>query len=251
MKRFGAFLFFSLLILSLPSAAEEVDRLITDAQQLEKKGDTDAAITVLRLADRLSPENMEVTKLLARQYILKVDDAPDSAAKKTFAEMALDLARKAADKLSNDAEAHVALAAAYGKLCDLVDGKSKIDYSKQVYFEATKAVRLNPDSDFGHLILAQWNYQMVFLNPFLKALTEITYGQFPPASKEEAIVHYKKAIELAPERIVHHAEFAKALDVMGDSSDALQQWRKVTELKPIYAQDKRYEAMAIKRLETR
>jgi Flp pilus assembly protein TadD len=134
MKRFGAFLFFSLLILSLPSAAEEVDRLITDAQQLEKKGDTDAAITVLRLADRLSPENMEVTKLLARQYILKVDDAPDSAAKKTFAEMALDLARKAADKLSNDAEAHLALAAAYGKLCDLVDGKSKIDYSKQVYF---------------------------------------------------------------------------------------------------------------------
>ena len=63
------------------------------------------------------------------------------------------------------------------------------------------------------------------------------------------ILHWP--IELAPERIVHHAEFAKALDVMGDSSDALQQWRKVTELKPIYAQDKRYEAMAIKRLETR
>jgi tetratricopeptide (TPR) repeat protein len=251
MKRFCAFLFLSLLTLSLASAAEEVDRLITDAQQLEKKGDTDAALTVLRLADRLSTENAEVTKLLARQYILKVDDAPDTAAKKTFAEMALNLARKAADKLPNDADAHVALAAAYGKLCDLVDGKLKIDYSKQVYFEATKAVRLNPESDFGHLILAQWNYQMVFLNPFLKALTEITYGQFPPASKEEAIAHYKKAIELAPERIVHHAEFAKALDVMGDSIDALQQWRKVTELKPVYAQDKRYEAMAIKRLETR
>jgi Flp pilus assembly protein TadD len=251
MKRFCAFLFFALLTLALASTVEEVDRLITDAQQLEKKGDTDAAITVLRLADRLSPENMEVTKLLARQFILKVDDAPDPEAKKTFAEMALDLARKAADKLSNDAEAHVELAAAYGKLCDLADGKSKIDYSKQVYFEATKALHLDPNSDFGHLILAQWNYQMVFLNPFLKALTQITYGQFPPASKEEAIAHYKKAIELAPERIVHHAEFAKALDVMGDSSDALQQWRKVTELKPIYAQDKRYEAMAIKRLETR
>ena len=251
MKRIFVFLFWSLLILSVARAAEDVDRLISDAEQLEKKGDTDAAITVLRMADRFSPENMEVTKLLARQYILKVDDATDPAAKKAFAEMALDLARKAADKLPNDAEAQVALAAAYGKLCDLVDGKLKIEYSKQIYFEATKALRLDPGSDFGHLILAQWNFQMVFLNPFLKALTEITYGQFPPASKEEAIAHYKKAIELAPERIVHHAEFAKALDVMGDSSDALQQWRKVTELKPIYAQDKRYEAMAIKRLETR
>jgi tetratricopeptide (TPR) repeat protein len=249
MKRIFVFLYW--LTLSLALASEDVDRMISDAEQLEKRGDTDTAIVILKMADRLSPENIEVTKLLARQYVLKVDDATDPAAKKAFAEMALDLARKAVDKLSNDSETHVALAAAYGKLCDLVEGKLKVDYSKQVYIEATKALRLEPGSDFGHLILAQWNFQMVYLNPFLKALTEITYGQFPPASKEEALAHYKKAIELAPERIVHHAEFAKALDVMGDTSDALQQWRKVTELKPIYAQDKRYEAMAIKRLEAR
>lgn len=249
MKRIFVFLYW--LTLSLALASEDVDRLISDAEQLEKRGDTDTAIMILKMADRLSPENIEVTKLLARQYVLKVDDATDPAAKKAFAEMALDLARKAADKLSNDSETHVALAAAYGKLCDLAEGKLKVDYSKQVYIEATKALRLEPGSDFGHLILAQWNFQMVYLNPFLKALTEITYGQIPSASKEEALAHYKKAIELAPERIVHHAEFAKALDVMGDTSDALQQWRKVTELTPIYAQDKRYEATAIKRLEAR
>jgi tetratricopeptide (TPR) repeat protein len=248
MKRVFVFLFGSLLIFSTVRAAEDVDRLISDARQLEKRGDTDAAITVLKMADRFSPDNVEVTKLLARQYILKVDDATDPAAKKAFAEMALDLARKAADKLPNDSEAQVELAAAYGKLCDFVDGKSKIDYSKQIYFVATRALRLDPASDFGHLILAQWNFQMVFLNPFLKALTEIAFGQFPSASKEEAIVHYKKAIELAPERIVHHAEYAKALDVMGDTTDATQQWAKVLELKPIYAQDKRYQAMAVKRL---
>jgi tetratricopeptide (TPR) repeat protein len=240
-----------LLTLSLALGAENVDRLISDAEQLEKEGDTDSAITVLKTADRLSPENIEVTKLLARQYVLKVDDAVDLGAKKTFAELALDLARKAADKLPNDSQAQAALAAAYGKLCDLVDGKSKVEYSKKVYTEATKALRLDPDSDFGHLILAQWNFQMVFLNPFLKAFTEIIYGQFPPASKEEAIAHYKRAIELAPERIVHHAEFAKALDVMGDTNEARLQWTKVTELKPIYAQDRRYQAMAIKRLEAR
>jgi hypothetical protein len=50
---------------------------------------------------------------------------------------------------------------------------------------------------------------------------------------------------------VHHAEFAKALDVMGDTSEARQQWTKVTELKPIYTQDRRYQEMAIKRLEAR
>ena len=129
-----------LLALSLALGGENVDRLISDAEQMEKEGDTDSAITVLKTADRLSPENIEVTKLLARQYVLKVDDAVDLGAKKNFAELALDLARKAADKLPNDSQAQAALAAAYGKLCDLVDGKTKVEYSKQVYIEATKAL---------------------------------------------------------------------------------------------------------------
>ncbi len=242
------FVFLSWLTLSWAMGAEDVNRLITDAEQLEKKGDTDSAITVLRTADKLSPENIEVTKLLARQYVVKVDDAPDPTAKKNCGEIALDLARKAAEKLPNDSEAQLALAAAYGKLCDLVDGKTKVEYSKEVYVEATKGLRLDPASDFGHLILAQWNFQMAFLNPFLKVFAEMIYGQFPPASKEEAIAQYQKAIALAPERIVHHAEFAKALDVIGDKTEARQQWAKVAELKPVYAQDKRYQAMAAKRL---
>jgi tetratricopeptide (TPR) repeat protein len=249
MKRiFPFWCFFSL---SLSLVAQDAEHMITDAEQLEKKGETDSAIAVLKAADRLSPENIQVTKLLARQYVMKVDDETDPVAKKTCAEAALVLARKSVEKLPNDSEAHVALGAAYGKLCDLVDGKTKVEYSKQVYIEANRALRLDPDSDFGHLVLAQWNYQMVFLNPFLKVFTEVIYGQFPPASKEEAIANYKKAIELAPQRIVHHAEYAKALDVMGDRTQARQQWMEVTELKPIYAQDRRYQAMAIQRLQGR
>jgi Flp pilus assembly protein TadD len=237
--------------LPLSLAADGVDHLIAEAEQLEQRGETDSAITVLKNAEHLSPENIQIEKLLARQYVLKVDDASDPAIKKKYAEMARDLAQKVADKEPNDSEAQVELAAAYGKLCDLVDGKTKVEYSKLVYAEATKAVELDPSSDFGHLILAQWNLQMVFLNPFLKALAQLIYGKFPAASTEEAITQYKKAIELAPERIVHHAEYAKALDVLGDIVAARQQWTKVTELKPIWATDRRYQAMAMQRLQIR
>jgi Flp pilus assembly protein TadD len=231
--------------------AQDAGRLISDAEFLEKRGETDSAIAVLKNAEHFSAENLEVQKLLARQYVLKVDDATDPATKKSYGEMALALAQKAADKLPNDSEAQVGLAAAYGKLCNLVDGKTKVEYSKLVYAEATKAVELDPNSDFGHLILAQWNLQMALLNPFLKAYVELIYGQFPAASKEEAIAQYKRAIELAPQRIVHHAEYAKALDPLGEMDAARQQWTKVTELKPIYAQDRRYQAMAVQRLQVR
>ena len=236
--------------LPLSLTAEGVDHLIADAEQLEQRGETDSAINVLKSAEHSSPENIQIEKLLARQYVLKVDDATDPAVKKTYAEMARELAQKAAERLPNDPEAQVELAAAYGKLCYLVDAKTKIEYSKLVYAEATKALELDPSSDFGHLILAQWNLQMTLLNPFLKAFAQMIYGQFPAASKEEAIAHYKKAIELGPERIVHHAEYAKALDALGDNVAAREQWTKVTELKPIWAQDRRYQAMASQRLQT-
>ena len=246
----GTVVFLYLLATAWSFAQEDVNHLIADAEQLERNGNTDSAITALKTADKISPDNIEVAELLAQQYVLKVDDETDPAAKKAIGEMALDLARKAADKLPQNSEAQVTLAAAYGKLTDLVDPRTKIEYSKKVYAEATKALRLDPNSDFGNLILAQWNYQMVFLNPFLKTLAELIYGKFPAASREEAIAHYKRAIELAPDRIVHHAEFAKALDTMGDKTAAREQWQQVVELKPIFAQDRRYQEMALKRLES-
>jgi predicted Zn-dependent protease len=49
-----------------------VDHLIADAEQLEQRGETDSAISVLKNAERSSPENIQIEKLLARQYVLKV-----------------------------------------------------------------------------------------------------------------------------------------------------------------------------------
>ena len=68
--------------LPLSLAADGVDHLIADAEQLEQRGETDSAITVLKNAEHLSPENIQIEKLLARQYVLKVDDATDPAIKK-------------------------------------------------------------------------------------------------------------------------------------------------------------------------
>ena len=128
---------FGFFVLPLTLPAEGVDHLIADAEQLEQRGETDSAINVLKSAEHASPENIQIEKLLARQYVLKVDDASDPAVKKTYAE-----------------------------------------------------------------------------------------------------------------RIVHHAEYAKALDALGDTVAARQQWSKVAELKPIWAQDRRYQAMAMQRLQT-
>src|SRR5271165_6664380 len=80
----GTFVFLYLFAVSWTFAQEDVNHLIADAEQMEKKGETDSAITVLKTADKMSPDNVEVTELLAQQYVLKVDDATDSAASSTL-----------------------------------------------------------------------------------------------------------------------------------------------------------------------
>jgi hypothetical protein len=56
------------IIAALSVAAEDVHHLTTDAEQLEKRGETDSAIAVLKDADKLDPENIQVAKLLARAH---------------------------------------------------------------------------------------------------------------------------------------------------------------------------------------
>jgi tetratricopeptide (TPR) repeat protein len=94
------------------------------------------------------------------------------------------------------------------------------------------------------LILARWNFEMATLNPLLKGIAELVYGQFPPASTQAAIIHFKKAIELNPTRVIHHAEYAKALEALGDKEQAREEWTKVIELKAVDAQDRFYQRVA-------
>ena len=115
----------------------------------------------------------------------------------------------------DNADAHVCLSIAYGKMTDFVDNKTKMEYSKVVKSEAEKAVELNPKNDLALLILARWNFDMATLNPILKAIAQALYGQLPPASKEQAVEYFQRAIAAAPERIIHHAAFARSIGIDG------------------------------------
>jgi tetratricopeptide (TPR) repeat protein len=240
----------ALLGIVMRAFPQDLDGLIRQADQFEKNGETDLAINSLRQADQLSVDNPQVEKRLAREYTRKIEDVSDPAARKKYGESSIELAQKAARQLPDDAQARVGLAAAYGKMLEMVNEKTKIEYSRRVYAEATRAVELDPNSDFGHLILARWEFEMASLNPVMKGFAQIVYGRFPPASKEDAIVEFRKAIHLAPERITHHAEFAKVLDALGEKDAACREWMKVTLLKAIDSQDKRYQAAALERLKS-
>ena len=70
-------------------------------------------------------------------------------------------------------------------------------------------------------------------------MAKMVYGGMPPASNEEAVKCLKKAIELAPQRMMHHSELARAYQLMGQKEQADKEWKIVLTLP---AQDKEEES---------
>ena len=230
------------------SAAEgqpaDVLALIRKADDMDAREQPDAAIETLLQAEKISPNNPNVLTRLSQDYADKIDASKDRSRKLNYANLALGYAKRAVQEAPSKADAHVSLSVAYGKMTDFVDNKTKMEYSKVVKSEAEKAVALDPKSDLGWLILARWNFEMATLNPILRGIAQTLYGQLPPASKEAAVEYFQKAIAAAPQKIIHHAEYAQALEAMGRSQEARAEWLKVKQLKPLDAQDRQYRAQA-------
>jgi tetratricopeptide (TPR) repeat protein len=222
----------------------DVLALIRKADDLQAREQADAAIETLRQAEKISPNNPDVLTKLSQDYSDKIDASKNRSQKLNYANLALEYARRAVHEAPNKADAHVSLSVAYGKMTDFVDNKTKMEYSKVVKSEAEKAVALDPKSDLGWLILARWNFEMATLNPILRGIAQTLYGQLPPASKEKAVEYFQKAIAAAPQKIIHHAEYALALEAMGRQQEARAEWLKVKQLKPLDAQDRQYYAQA-------
>jgi tetratricopeptide (TPR) repeat protein len=228
--------------------SQDVSTLIRKADELDAQERTDDAIGALKQAEKISPNNADVLIKLSQDYSDKADAAKDRSQKLAFAKLCLEYAKKAVHEAPDNADAHACLSIGYGKMTDFTDNKTKMEYSKVVKSEAERAIQLDPKNDVALLILARWNFEMATLNPVLKAIAQTLYGQLPPASKEQAIEYFQRAIAAAPGRIILHGEYAEALDSMGKTAEARAEWLKVKQLKPTDATDRRYVAEAEKKL---
>jgi tetratricopeptide (TPR) repeat protein len=237
-----------LLVGTALGESSDVSALLRKADELDAQDQKDAAIEILTQAEKISPNNPSVLVKLSQDYSDKIDSAPDRTHKLNYAKLALEYAKRAVRQAPENADAHVSLSVAYGKMTDFVDNKTKMEYSQVVKSEAEKAVALNPNNDLGWLILARWNFEMATLNPILKGIAQALYGQIPSASKERAVECFQKAIAAAPQKIIHHAEYAQALESMGRQQEARAEWLKVRQLKPVDAQDRQYRAQAESKL---
>ena len=75
-----------------------------------------------------------------------------------------------------------------------------------------------------------WHQRVANISGVLKMVAKVVYGGLPAASNEEAVKCMKKAVELAPQRIIHHTELARLYKAMHKPELAAKEWQTILQL---------------------
>jgi len=238
-------LFLAVCLVS-PSLAEDtrVAALIQQCDAADARHESRAALQALVKANAIEPANVGVLLRISKQYTDLSADAKTSSEGKRLAEMALDFGRRAVAADDTNAKAHLNLAICYGKLAESAANKAKVEYAKIIRTETERSLQIDPSDDYAWHVLGRWHAEVANLNGVLKALANLLYGGLPPASNDDAVRCLKKASELAPQRVLHHAELAKLYTRMSRPDAAAQEWQNVAGLKSDGSQDEQYQREA-------
>jgi Tfp pilus assembly protein PilF len=141
-------------------------------------------------------------------------------------------------------DAHLQRAIAYGRLTDFVSNGKKIEYSKIIGDEARRATELAPRLDMAWHVLGRWHAGLAEVGGFQRAMCKLIYGELPAATYADAARCLRRAIEIAPQKINHHAELARVLTAQKDAAGAAAEWRLVLSLSPVDEEDREYQKSA-------
>jgi tetratricopeptide (TPR) repeat protein len=226
------------LIISALAALSTADipTLLSQGDAFDAKLDTSHALESYLAAEKLGSTDAGTLNRIARQYALSMNDTPSEAEQLKLGEKALAYAKRAVASDPNNAKAQLSAAICYGRLVSLVSTRTKVEYSRLIKEHADLALKLDPRDSYAWHVLGVWNYELAQMGGVTRAIVKLVYGGIPPASNEEAIRLFRKAVELAPERVSHHAELGRALLVQGDKAAARAEFEKALAL-PVKEKD--------------
>ena len=221
MKRYAPIGFILMLLISIPAFTQEaeqgsVEMYLAKGDALSEAWDHEgAAVAYLKVLE-LDPEHYDACWKAGDQYTEIADRLPkdQKSQKEIYFEKARELCERAIKVNPDGYEGHFRIAVALGRLALFRGGKEKIKLSKMIKAEGDKAIELNPQADLVYHLLGRWHQNLANLSGFLKFFANLFFGGLPPASNEEAVEMFKKAIEIDPNHIEHHLELARTYKFM-------------------------------------
>ena len=209
---------------------EPATRLVAEAKAAEIRLESQRALELYLQAGQVRPDDAFILQKIARQYSDLVLDQPDDAARRRFAQSALDYSLRAVASNPRDAVSVLSVAISYGKLAVYSDLKAKLRYSRLVKEEAERALALDPDYAWAHHVLGRWHHEVASLGLTSRWVVSLFLGGLPPASQQQAVGHLRRAVALEPDELAHHLELGFALAAAEQPQEARQAWQRGLQL---------------------
>ena len=217
----------SLLCLLLSHVASEGVAATSSTHELLKQGDVfdlrlhpREALECYLPAEKLDPENVSLLLRIARQYRHQMADAAVLTEKIRLSAMGLSYAQRAVMLAPKDSDAHLSVSISYAKSLELYGNKDKMKALREVKCCADQAIALNPTNDVAWYILGRWHERVADLGVLKRKVAELAYGSLPPATNDDAVRCFTRAIRLNPERSVYYVDLGIICAAMANKADA-------------------------------
>jgi tetratricopeptide (TPR) repeat protein len=229
----GLFLFLVAVIGSSASGQSVVPDPLQEITALGEAGENDRALALLRPLLEAAPDDVRLRCLISEVLAEQAEDpggVPSVEERKRSAEEAIRHARRATELDPKGADGWFQLGRALGVLSQLPGGGETVAYAREAKAAFECALERDPDHVGALHGLACWHREVEDLPGLVRFAARVLYGGLPPASREEAVRLFRRAIELDPETIRHHLELGKTYLAMKDRPSARREFETVLRL---------------------
>jgi tetratricopeptide (TPR) repeat protein len=210
----------ALTVASTRAGAESAEELIQKGDVFYDKLQAAEALKFYLPAEKLDSNNVRLLVRISREYRHLMSDATNGNEKRRLGNTALDYAQRAVALAPNEPETHLAVAISYGKILPLEETKQQLAISRLIKIAADKVITLDPNNDLAWQILGRWYLTLADVGTLKRALARVAYGKLPPATYEDAVRCFEKAIALNPNRLMHCISLGRTYAQMGRDADA-------------------------------
>lgn len=228
------------LLFSLSTAFAQADakipELLSQGDAFDAKLDNARALERYLQAETLGADDPDTFVRIARQYALLMNDTKSDDKQRELGEKALAYSKRGVALNPDHAKSLLSVAICYGRLVRFMGARQKVEYSRFIKEYAEKALKIDPSDSYAYHVLGAWNYELAQMGTLTRTFVKVVYGGIPPASNEEAAKLFRKAVELAPERVSHHAELGRTYAALGMKDEARNELRKALAL-PVREKD--------------
>ena len=199
-----------------------MNALAERGREYERSLDVRAAIQCFEEAVKMYPTDLWCLCMAAKQWsdLTFYHDVKTIRERMLVNMKAIEYAERAIEAHPESPGGYLGMCISKGRLGLFVDNKTKVKLAKEAQEAAHLAIQYGPDNDVAHHLMGRWHHEMSKLNVVVRTIVRLMYGtSLQPGTKEEALESYKRAVELAPERLIHRVEAGRVMLELGQLED--------------------------------